>query len=333
MEKQGKKEAPPLYYFYGEEDYLVERGVEEVRARVFSASGRSGGAGFDSMNYDSFNAKEADLQEVLAICMTMPAFSPRRVVVLRGADSIKKKADLELLLEYVKDPSPSTCLVFTADSWKASKSSKLFEGVKKAGVVRACKRLGEGELIRWVTDDAGKQGKKISRDAAARLVSLVGTSLRDVKGELDKIILYVGDGEEVDVRAVVAACSEVKDETAFDLTDAIGRRDTAGAMKILRKIEREEPLRVLGAIVWQFRILMKIKGLHRRGEPKGSIQRSCGAPYSYFEKYYQGSARFSEGALVRAFKAFARVDRELKSSGLPGGLVMSRLVMELCRVR
>ena len=328
MENKDKIKLAPLYYFYGEEDFLIDEEVQKIKSAALTG-------GFASMNYQGFSVKEADPAEVVASAMTMPAFAPVRVIVVKDAAGLKKDA-LETYSSYAMDPSPSTALIFTADTWKVSKGNKLFDAVKKKGVVRACKRLDEDALLTWVREEAGRQGSKITRGAAERLVSLAGGGLRDLKGELDKVILYLGDGGDggeaptVDEAAALAAASDVRDETAFDLTDAIGRRDAGRAVKILQKIAGEEPLKVLGAIVWQFRILMKIKGLEGRGEPKSKVKSQCGAPYMFFEKYYQGSRRFSVAALKRAFKAFATADRELKSSGLPGDLVMWRLVMELC---
>jgi DNA polymerase III delta subunit len=70
----------------------------------------------------------------------------------------------------------------------------------------------------------------------------------------------------VDAGCVEDAGCEVRDETAFDLADAIGRKDATAALRVFGKISGEEPIKVLGAITRQFRILLKLKTFLRKGD-------------------------------------------------------------------
>ncbi len=236
----------------------------------------------------------------------------------------------EKFLEYVKDPSPSTCLVFTAFTGKGIKGSKLYKYVAKSGEVKPCYRLREGELASWVTKEAGRQGKKMSGEAVARLLAIAGGGLREVKGELDKIIIYAGSKLVVDADDVERAGCVVRDETAFGLADAIGRKDTRTALRVLKKISGEEPLKVLGAVTWQFRNLLKVKGLLNKGVRQSQLSQEAGVSFRHVKGYVESCSRFSEGELIGAFEKFKSADSDLKSSRLPGRLVMSRLVIELC---
>jgi hypothetical protein len=92
-------------------------------------------------------------------------------------------------------------------------------------------------------------------------------------------------------------------------------------------------LKVLGAISRQFRILLKLKTLLRKRVARTKLPGLVGVSYKYFQGYLASCSRFTEGDLVRAFDKLKGADLDLKSSRLPGRLVMSRLIMELCTGR
>jgi DNA polymerase-3 subunit delta len=315
----------PVYYIYGEEDYLVEEVLKNFKAGALTR-------GFESLNYHVFEAKTLDPEEVITAARTVPAFSTMRLVVVKGADSLNAAREEEFL-QYVKDPSPSTCLVFTAHSWKAAKGSGLYKYLSKKGFVQACSRLSERELARWIRAEAGRQGKRITDEAVRKLLAIAGGGLRDIKGELDKIIIFAGHKEVVDAGDVEDAGCEIREETAFDLADAIGRKDAAAALRVFGKISREEPLKVLGAITRQFRILLKLKTLLTKGVAQAKLPGLVGVSYKYFKGYLASCTCFTEEDLVGAFCKLKDADLDLKSSRLPGRLVMTRLIIELCSGR
>lgn len=326
MKRQEEKKGPgPVCYIYGEEDYLAEEVLEEIRTGVLAA-------GFESLNHHVFEAPAVEPEEAITAARTVPAFSGMRLVVLKNADSLKA-AQEKRFLEYVKDPVPTTCFVFMARSSKAAKASGLYKYLSKKGAARACKRLSERDLTRWVTQEARRQGKEITDEAVRKLLGLAGGGLRDVKGELDKIVIFAGAEKVIEEGCVEGAGCEVADETAFGLADAIGRRDASAALRVFAKISREEPLKVLGAISRQFRILLKLKSLLRKRVSRARLPQMVGVSSWYFDGYLESCRRFTEGDLLGAFVKLKGADLALKSSRLPGSLVMSRLIIELCSGR
>jgi DNA polymerase-3 subunit delta len=315
----------PVYYIYGDEDYLVEEALKKISAGALTK-------GFESLNYHVFEGQTVDPEEAVTVARTVPAFSTMRLVVVKSADSLKTDREEEFM-DYVKDPSPSTCFVFTAHSWKTAKASLLYKYLSKKGSVKACNRLSEGELARWIKNEAGKQGKKITDEAVQKLLAIAGGGLRDIKGELDKIVIFAGPKEVVDSGFVEGAGCEVREETAFDLADAIGRKDATAALKVFGKISGEEPLKVLGAITRQFRILLKLKTFLRKGMAKAKLPGLVGVSNKYFKGYLASCMRFTEEDLIGAFGKLKSADMELKSSRLPGKFIMSRLIIELCSDR
>ncbi len=286
-----------------------------------------GGPG--EMNHHVFDAASLDPSEVVSVALTLPAFCSKRVVVVKGAESLKSPQE-KIFLDYAKDPSPTTVLVFVSGASKR-KDSALLRFLDKKGCVRACNRLGEQRLLEWIVKEVRSRGKTISIEAARKLLAIAGNSLRDLKGEIDKLVIFTGDEGRIDVRDVEDCGLDIKEETLFGLSDAIGAKDLAKAVKILARVDNEPPLKMLGAISRQIRVLLKLKVLMRKGVTGGSLAGLAGIPPYRLNDYIRRSRAFRESELVEAFKELYNADTELKTGRLPRNLVISKLILELCR--
>lgn len=312
----------PVYYFFGTDDYLMEDAFEKIKKEALTG-------GFASMNYHVYEGKALDASELVSTASTMPAFAEWRLIVVKGAESIKA-AQEKVLAGYVRDPSPTTCLVFLSASAKADRSSSLIKALDEKGFLKACNRLGDAELLRWIRDEAARQGKKVSPSAAAKLLETTGNRLRDVKGELDKIVLFAGEKEVIDDKDVEESGLDCREESIFGLSDAIGKKDVKSAFRVYERVSGEEPIKVLGAISRQMRTLLKIKSYLGKGTPAARLPALVGLFPKHADDYVKRSRLFTERELVEAMSKLSRADTDFKTGRVPGAVVLPRLIMELC---
>ncbi len=310
----------PVYYIYGADDFLVEEEVKAIKAEALKG-------GFASMNLQSFEGKGINAADVMAAASTMPAFSDRRVVLVKGQ---LKAADEKEFIGYIEDPAPTACLVFLPGTEKASRDSQFIKALSARGYLKECKRLNDAELVLWSKKEAKRQGKDLSDSAARKLVEAAGTRLRDVKAELDKLVLYAGDNPSITEADVEDSGLDCREETIFGLSDAIGSKDLKKALKIYGKVSSEEPIKVLGAIARQIRILLRIKAYIRKGMPGQKIIQLLGLFPKYADEYIRRSRKFSEPELKKAIERLSAADTDLKTGRVPEALVLPRLIMELC---
>lgn len=315
----------PIYYIYGSDDYLVEEALHSIKAEALKG-------GMESMNYQSFDAKGLDVSEALSAAYTLPAFSDRRVVLIRGAEGLKAAQEKELM-EYVSNPSPSTCLVFVSGAPKADKGSALIKALNERGYLKVCNRLNAEALSAWIRKEAGRQGKSITEGAARKLVSVVGDRLRDIKGELDKLVLYTGEQVEIGEADIDSAVLDLREETVFGLSDAMGARDVKKALRIYSKVSSTGALPILGTVSRHIRILLKLKALLRKKAAPRAMASSAGVSQYFLEKYIKSSRCFTEAELERAVFALHRADADLKTGRAPEAVVLPRLIIELCATK
>ncbi len=310
----------PIYYIYGTDDYLVAEAVEEIKSEALKG-------GMESMNYQVFDGRGLDSGALVAAASTLPAFSERRVVLVRGADAIKAAVEKELI-GYVADPSPSTCLIFVGGA-KADKTSAFIKCLSERGYIKACNRLSERDLAAWIRKEAAAKGKKITDGAVSKLIAIAGNNLREVRSELEKIMLFALDKPEVDSGDVEDAGLDCREETIFGLADAIGAKDLKTALRIFDKVSGEEPLKVLGAISRQMRVLLNIKALTRKKVEGRRLPQLLGVPPFALDNYLKRSRRFTEKELVGAVKRLAEADMDLKTGRKPQSVVLSKLIIDL----
>src|SRR5205085_1754401 len=112
------------------------------------------------------------------------------------------------LAAYAAAPATSTLLVISGAALPSAAGAlgagrKLEAVVKKTGEVARLKSDGV-DPVRFVMDAAKKRSIAIEPAAARALVQALGDALGPLERELEKVALYVGRDQKVDVAAVEA---------------------------------------------------------------------------------------------------------------------------------
>jgi len=315
----------PLYYFHGDEPYLMERAVKRLTDLVVPPD-------FRDFNLDVFYGNECKGDEIASVAQTLPMFADRRMVIVKRAGDLSAAA-LEIPAACAVDPPPTTCLVFVGE--KVDQRKKFFQELKKKGELVECKRPYENQLGAFIREEAKGLGKRIEPAAAEMLVYLVGSNLGELTTQLEKVALYVGQREAITIGDVRGIVSDTKVESVFDLANAMGERDPAKALRSLATILRdgEAPLMLLAMIARHFRQLWRVRDLMAQKVAQQDISRLAGIN-PYFLKGVMAQARnFGTHELKRVFESLYAADLELKGGGSRRpALIMERFVMDVCGI-
>jgi DNA polymerase-3 subunit delta len=250
-------------------------------------------------------------------------------VLVRRVEGLKK-GSLDALAEYVKDPAPEACLVLVAT--KIDGNSKLARAAKKAGARFDAKPLRAGAMRELAVSEARARGHVLAPAAAHTLVDAVGEDLSALDDALERLSLYVGPGQRIDVPAVEASVSRIRVDTIWQLVDAISLRDARQATHAAASLlaDREPPLRILAMVSRQLRVVARMRGALASGMSGKEATRVSGAPPFKARALTEAARRFKLADLERAFTALAETDLLLKGSKEPDDVVLQRLVLDLC---
>ena len=326
----------PVYLFYGPEDFLMEEEIERLLEKTLSPKERG-------LNFHVFSAEENSAQEIAQTAQTLPMFSRYRFVLVKEADQLEED-QVNALLRYIENPSPSTCLVLrglTLGAWKGHQAQ-----IERVGKVFEYSRLRGKSLMSWLRNKMAEKGKALSEAAADYLVEVVGDNLFHLESALEKAFLTVGERRTVELSDIEGRVADIKLSTVFDLTDAISRQDVEKALGVLEKVmgsktlsfkKDEEASKVgdpipllLSMMARQYRLIWRAKVLRSQQVPVGEMVKELRMPQWMVKNLIDQSKNFSESSLREGILKCHRTDLAVKRGRGPRELLMEKLVIDLC---
>jgi len=315
----------PLYLFSGEEEFLIRETVDLIVGAVVDPASRD-------FNFNVLYCRDTTAAELVNLAQTLPFMAKNRLIIAKEIDAFKA-SDIEELMSYLNDPSPSTCLVMIANQAKYDKKAVIAAVEAHGAVVRFYPLLDE-EVVAWIEGWARVRGLSLQRDVSQYLWQLVGNDLQKIKNELEKVEIYIKEKKSITFDDVKAVVGNFREYSTFDLAAALGQRNREKAFLILSQLiqEGDSPVGLLGSIAWNFRRLMLAKAMEANGIGYEEIKRKLKPPVIFHQSasFKKQMKTFTMEELSRVFEIMKRADLALKSSGLNGRLVLERMILKLC---
>jgi DNA polymerase III subunit delta len=317
-----RKELAPVVFLWGEEAWLVDETIGQIEAAALDPETRE-------FNREVFYGDEAEAQTVVTAAQTLPWLGSHRLVLVRGADALSRAADPRLVA-YCKQPSPSTCLIFTAQ--RAEASRPLFAFLLKLPWAVRFRRLLPRELASWIEQRSAAFGARITADAVASLVERVGNDLGLLAHEIDRLVSFVGAGNVIGLDSLTALTGDLRETSAFEMARLLSAGDLAAALRAWDKFASsgEYPGLALGAIIHHVHQLWRIKIAQAAGTAPEQLSRELNIPPFTVRRLSAQAAGLEPAWLRRWLEALLEADQTLKRSGLPPQTVFERLMLRFC---
>jgi DNA polymerase III subunit delta len=317
-----RNELAPVVFLWGEESWLVDETIGQIEAVALDPEARD-------FNREVFYGDEAEAQAVVTAAQTLPWLGLQRLVLVRGADALPRSADPPLVA-YCKQPSPSTCLIFTAQ--RAETSRPLFALLAKLPWAVRFRRLLPRELSAWIEQRIVASGCRITADAVAVLIETVGNDLRLLANEIDKLVTFVGSEPAIEVESLTALTDDIREMSAFELARLLSMGDLAEALRAWGKFASsgEYPGLALGAILHHVRQLWRIKLAQHASASPERLARELNIPAFTVRRLSAQAAAIEPEQLRQWLEALLEADQTLKRSGLPPQSVFERLILRFC---
>jgi DNA polymerase-3 subunit delta len=316
----------PVYLLCGPERFLIERAAELLKR----ASLGDGPPGF---NDDLFHGNSNfSAQKLINAARTLPMMARARYVLARDVDEAPAE-EQEKLAAYIAAAVDTTCVVLTAP--KLEKRTKLFKAAQSACVAYDAQPLKGPALRRFASDEAARRGNALDGRAAEALIEALGDDLAAIDDACERLSLYVGDGKKIEAEDVEACVSRIAADSIWKLVDAVGMRDLKSALHATGSLlaDREAPLRILGMVARQLRIVAKMREALASGLEDKEAAMQAGAPPFKARELKESARRFTQRDLAAAFATLAETDVALKGSRVPPEQVLEEAIVALCTGR
>lgn len=305
----------PVYLLYGEEAFLKQSYKKKLRAAI---------SGDDTMNYNYFEGKGLDVNELISLADTMPFFSERRLILIEDSGFFKTSS--EALAEYLPMMPDTTCIVFVEEA--VDKRNKLYKKVKDLGHIAEMKRQDSAQLARWAATILAQNGRKITPSTMNLFLERVGDDMENIRMELEKLVCYtmgrdVITKEDVDAVGTVHVTSRV-----FDMVAAIVAGNTKKAMDLYEDLLtlKEPPMRILFLIARQFNQLLQIKELTAAGKDKGAMASALKVPPFAVGKLTAQARAFTRDQILSWVTLCVETEEAVKTGRLSDRLAVELLI-------
>jgi len=315
------------------------------------------------LNTLRLDGRVATVAELRNGCDTLPFLAERRLVIAEGmlarlaapakgrgkaAEPVEAedgavvtqlspeaaKGQAKVLLVYLDNVPESTELVFLEEDTAGSGPIlRRLQELTRSGHARivTCEKLRRNELPDWIRQRAAMRRVKLDAGALADLAEFVGDELRQLDQELIKLADYAPTRTVTreDVRKLVPA---TRAASVFEMADALGMGDGPTAGKLMKHaldIDGEQPLRLLGMISRQYRLLIQAKALQTQGVKPPEMARALNVADWTVPKLLNQVNRHTFVALERAMERILAADEAIKTGRLSDREAMDVLLAEL----
>ena len=336
----------PGYVFLGDEAFFRKKCREAIIKHLVPD-------GMREFSYHELDMDQIGIHEILDQARTPSLMASFQVFFVRGVKSLygrgKHDAEFAAIEEYFRNPNPDALVIFVADHISIPSDLRRMEMTDKERAERIRETLGEfvtivefarvdeAEAVRWITELAARDSVKVESDAARELVDALGGDMMMISGELEKLILYVGEKRRITLGDVETMVLAAKQRTLYELTDAISAKDRPRALAILNAILStgdgdDAAIGHLYMLAKTFRQMLVISERNVRDSRAlwQVLWQGFRVPPFAAEDIIRQARRYrSRRELTRAIRLIARADLALRSSPPSKRLVMENLVLAL----
>ncbi len=222
-----KKLYKPIYWLEGDEDYYIDKVMNFAEHKILPESEAS-------FNLSVFYGKDANWSDVVNACMRYPMFAEKQVVLLKEAQQLK---DIDKFESYIESPLSSTIFVVGYKEKNLDKRTKLYKTIQKNGEILSTKKLRDYELVPWINDYIKSVDFTMSPKAVILLADHIGADLSRIVNEIEKITVNLGQRKSITEDDIEKYIGVSKEYNAFELQNAVGKKDLAKAIRIIQYYE------------------------------------------------------------------------------------------------
>lgn len=300
------------YLFYGEESYLREHYLEELRKKLIPA-------GFEEFNYHRMEGKDLTVQTLTEMVEAMPMLSERTLLVVRDYDLFKlPEEQREKLIDLLNDLPPYCCLVFVYDTIDYRPNRTLRKLTKALNDHVQCvefRAADSSDLIAWIARRFRALGKDIDRQTAEYLMFTCGGLMTGLVPEIAKIGAYA-KGKTITQRDIDAVADPVLSAEVFKLSDAVVQGNYDAAAQIMGDLLKmqTEPLLILATLGSQLRRIYTARLAIDSGKDQYWLMELWEMKSDYPAKLLMNAAKKTTTAwCTQAVTMCQELDRRMKS--------------------
>jgi DNA polymerase-3 subunit delta len=332
------------YVFYGEDEPTLKERLAAFCAGLFADPST---ADLNTTRLEGQTIQPGDIESAAG---TLPFLAGARLVLVENLTESGSGRDLiEKLPELFPSLPDSARLIFVETGLQGHPQDSPAEQKRKAARRSALKKLinavendprgkvmaftAPRDVRRWIADRAAQHGAQIEPGAARVLAERIGDNLTLVNVELAKLATYTNGQRPITADDVERLTPYSPEASIFKMVDALAQRDGRVALNLFQRLidEGDEPLRILGMIARQYRLLIQMREYLDGGRPAGSAAAALGVRDFVASKLAGQARQYSLDQLERIYRHLLQVDLSIKTGKMEPKLALEAFIGRLAR--
>ena len=311
----------PLYLLIGCEGYLRDEAAREISDAALRETL------IREFNETTFSLLSGSAHSAIAAAEQLPMMSGRRVVQIKDFAKLRE-ADEEVLIRYLKNPAPSSVMIFNAAD--LDKRRILTKALLDNCLVIEFPALKDGEAMRWIKGRLKELQIAADDQALHDVVMLVGTDVQTLQSELDKLASAAGESKRITLAMVEDLIGRSRELSNFELGDQLVSRNRKAALETLYCLLEggAEPVMLIGVLASNFHRLALAKDALTRGST-ADVFKTVSMPFFKRDAFINTLRRSDPEKIAHGLKLIAAADLAIKTSQATPRLQIEMLVCEL----
>lgn len=332
----------PIILIYGDD----AQAIAEAAAKLEEAAANDAALG--DLNLSRFDLEDRNISEdqIQGAIYALPFLAAHRLVILRNPFARFKTAEAcQRLIALLEGMPPTTRVVLVipdkpqgSKGWEIMDDKRrgkpLLDWARKAGsrvLIREMRLPRPHEMTDWILRRAKQEGGQFTPRAAAELAALTGNETGIAAQEIRKLLTYVDYQRPVDVEDVQEVAASGGQADVFKMVDAIALAETRTALRHLKiLLEEEDPARLFGMIIRQYRLLILIREALEQGiTAPAEIAKRLKLHAFAAENLTRQAQRLNLTKLESAYRLILTTDQMIKSGQADFETALQTLVVQL----
>ncbi len=239
LKKNLKEGLSSLYYFYGEEVYLLNYMKDKLTQMAVDLD-------FAEFNHLILSGNDLSKEKIEDFFESYPVMSERKLLNIKDSSVFSSKGEdyLSLLMNI---PDYVTVLI-TEDA--PDKRSKVYKDLSKKAVICEFTYLERPELKSHILKKLSSEKKDMNPKDMDYLLDLTGPDLTNIRLQLEKLIAFSGGRNLITKEDIDKNISPPLLSRIYDISEAVLSKNSDYALKLLSDLKKgnESALRILSVL-------------------------------------------------------------------------------------
>lgn len=315
---------------FGKDEFTIYEKVKQMREDLRPKELRD-------VNTVVLDGSKITKDELVSVASVVPFMADSRLVIVEGLagkfEGARRRSqrvlgDWENISKELVFLPSSTELVFKEGDIR--RGNPMLRVLKEVGKVESYPALSFNQLLEWIRDRAAAQEMRIEVPAARLLADSVGSELRVINSELNKLDLY-SDGSVITRQHVESLVAYVKSQSIFTVVDRSLAGEYREALEAANRLQETglPPAAIIRMIARQVKLVIRVHAMRRNNESGSDISRRLSITGYPLQKTLEMERRTKFEEMVRVHKLILDGEVKVREGKLSEATSLTNLVIEM----